>query len=119
MRNILIIAILACFTVFVIIVTIMEKLKAQNAAASNKKRSEIIDISDLAQSEEFSARVVGINKEGRQLAFSGLGNLGQEPQSQPIPRVTGAIFGQGFEVSKTERNFRSGNGAIFASVRCS
>lgn len=119
MRNVLIIAILVCFALFVIIVMIMDKLKGQQTAASSNKMREIIDVTDLAQSEEFSARVVGVRTEDRQPDYLGLGNLGQEVQSQPIPRVTGAIFGQGFEVSRVERNFRNGNGAIFTSVRCS
>lgn len=97
-------------------VIVFEKIKNTNSASRLKKKSRIIDISDLAQSEEFSPKVVSITRENPAI---GLNTQIIEPRQQAIPKVTGAVFGQGFEVNKIDRNFRSGNGTVFSGVVCS
>ena len=119
MRNILIFLILIGFVIFAIIITLMEKMKNQNTTGLKNNKKELLDVSDIAYSEEFAPKVVGIAKEQMTDIFPGLRNVTQESVAQPIPRVTGAIFGQGFEVSKIDRNFRNGKGSVFTSVRCS
>lgn len=118
MRNILIILILVIFIVFVAIVVISEYMKEQFNNHSVKKQSQFIDVSDLANSEQFMPKAVGTNFNDSDNRNAGLGIINREEEILPVPKVTGAIFGQGFEVNKIDKNFRSGNGAIFTSVRC-
>lgn len=101
---------------YVFIVIVFEKIKNTNSVSHSKKNSRMIDVSDLAQSEEFSPKVVGITRENLTV---GLNTQIIESRQQAIPKVTGAVFGQGFEVNKIDRNFRSENGTIFTGVTCS
>lgn len=119
MRNILIIIILVIFFIFVIIVVISEYVKGQCNTNTVRKQSQFIDVSDLANSEQFMPKAVGVSGSDTTTQGMGLGLANREEETQSIPKVTGAIFGQGFEVNKVDKNFRSGNGAIFTSVRCS
>jgi hypothetical protein len=119
MEKIIITIIIIVFIIYVLAVILYETLSSQNKAVSSKRSKELIDVSDLSLSEEFTPQVVGVYRDDVISSVGGLGLSPKETQVQPIQRVTGALFAQGFEVNKIDKNFRSGNGAIFTGVKCS